>query len=897
MKHLSKLIAIAISLVMFGFFGCSDISTDDKAYVSSGVIDGNVATKSISLEAEADDNVIIFSKSEEARTILPNAVSADTLKFYLVFQDMINDENPTGEYVTFTADATADAAGYTKGTITKSFKLSNYTFKLYAITAAMSAKLTSDNTTVTATEVSKYASYVGYANADLRYKDVVTFHMKPNTSSSGKGRVDITIHNADDWVIPVKYQVTAGLYKIESDYKDTPVYPMTGTTGAAKEIYTYNAAATGTLNPATLSFIRTADAASYDVPAGEYNLIVAYCHQPDEAGTTKAAYIYSEKVIVLMNEETKADVYIPDILEKAPEAPSNLTVAYQNPASIETAYYPVQFMWSDNSSTEREFWLQIKEYKDDNYYKIPTSDAEWNAATTSVSVNTYTKLAMQNSSYYISGSLNKNSNYVTMYFPLGARFIARLCASNDAGQSAYTYVTWAEIGTKYKNAENVEESVARYTAVASSTTTGTSSATNDPWTVFDNNITTINRFRITYDLNGGKFYTSAAEPENLTNPPALVHYASQYTKMSTDATPLPIESTEAHVILSPDGFTTQKWYKDLAGLTETETAVAITLADDGNYWDKWLVDNDNGTAYDQTVTYLSYDTTEEDKVPTGAGFIGNIKYFPYNVTTDNTAATVALGSQPTKDTWNTTTSGKYSIPNLSSAHNTYKEGSNPETYYEFYRVRKAVSALYTGYKNLTLVAHYDTTKVLNVVVEDIHVYELKQDALKIAFAKGSTAVTSTAINAVEDSSSKAVIGNKVTTVKYVNTIPVAADNTVAPPVAAVEGLGGVLEVSLSKVNKITFTVDTTVAKFPVLTYTEATNTISSADGTYDNVHLKISKIGSSKTLVDQDWDASKKWDVALSTWTEGNYLIEFTATTSQMPSATYSVVTVLKITD
>jgi len=112
------------------------------------------------------------------------------------------------------------------------------------------------------------------------------------------------------------------------------------------------------------------------------------------------------------------------------------------------------------------------------------------------------------------------------------------------------------------------------------------------------------------------------------------------------------------------------------------------------------------------------------------------------------------------------------------------------------------------------------------------------------------------------------------------------------------GLGGVLEVSLSLVNQITFTVDTAVAKFPVLSYDEATNTISSTDGTYDNVHLKISKIGSPKTPVDKDWDSTgKNWTVAFSSWTEGNYLVEFTATTSQMPNYIYSATTVIKITD
>ncbi|MBR4322458.1 hypothetical protein [Treponema sp.] len=868
MKHFSKLIALAMSLVMFGFFGCSDISDDNKAMVTTGIVTDKEESKTIILEAEADDDVIIFpsASDSDSRTILPDAVDSSTLHFYLVYRDIINSSTASIEEVTFNKDAGVTA--YTKGTITKSFTLSNYTFTLYAVTAEIYAKVG----TFTTSNIATNASYVGYANADLRYKDVVTFHLKPNTSSSGKGRVELTISNVDNWSIPANYVVYAGLYKIEDEYTDTAVYPTTG----KKEIYTLNTTETGTLDPVNKSVIKSA-AATYDVPAGEYNLIIAYCYQPETAGVTKKAYEYSEKVIVLMNEETIAEVNVPDILEKAPAAPTNFTVAYQNPATIETEYYPVQFMWSDNSSTEREFELQILEITDeDAYIAMPTDNTKWEALVSSGTVIPYTKLAMQNSSYYISGTLNKNSNYVTMYFPLGARFEARLCAKNDAGSSDYAYAEWAKIDTKYKNAADIEETTARY--VKTTAPSGTSSATNDVWTVFPADVTTINRFRITYDLNGGKFFNNAPTPAALAKEPALVHYASQYTK---DAATTPTASETVNVILTPDGITEQKWFTDLAGLVETDTKAALTLADDGNYWDKWLVDSDSGTTYPQTVTYFSYDQNETNKLSSTA-FIGNIKYYPYNVTDDTVAASTALGSQPTLTGW---AAGKYTLSSVSSTHSDYKTDTNPPTYWEFYRVRKAVSQLYTGYKNLTLVAHYDTTKVLSVVVEDISVYELNPAALTLAFAKSGAPVT-TAINVA------GTTGDAVTDVGFVNTVNTATGT------APANGLGGVLEVSLSLVNQITFTVDTDVAKFPVLSYDEATNTISSTDGTYDNVHLKISKIGSPKTPVDKDWDSTgKNWTVAFSSWTEGNYLVEFTATTSQMPNYIYSATTVIKITD
>lgn len=878
MKHFSRIIALAMAVAMFGFFGCSDVSSDDNAYVSQGIENVDVNAKSIVLAAEADDDVIVFANSSDAgaRTLLPNAVDAESLHFYLVYQDTINSATANIEEVTFTKDASETA--YTRGTVTKSFALSNYKFVLYAVTDAIKTKIG----TFTTTNIAANASYVGYANADLRYKDVVTFHLKPNVSSTGKGRVEIEIKNVNDWLIPKNYVVYAGLYKVEDDYLDTPVYPASG----YKEIYTRDSSATAALDSTSKSYIKSA-AQTYDVPAGEYNLIVAYCYQPDTAGVTAKVFEYSEKVIILMNEETIATVYIPELLDKAPAAPTNFTVAYQNPATIENAYYPVQFMWSDNSSTEREFYLDLLEYTDpDAYFEMPTDDAEWEDLLNSGTVKTYTKLVLQNAENYISGSLNKNSTYATMYLPLGARFMARIAAHNDVGPSAYAYLEWAAIGTVYSNAAGTDEAAARYVDTGdASGKIGTSSATSDAWTVFPATVTTINRFRITYDLNGGKFYNNASTPAALTAEPALVHYASQQTDTTTAGSPA--ASSDVNVILSPDGLTEQKWFTDLAGLTETATDAALTLADDGNFWDKWLIDSDSGTTYTQTVTYLTYDTEDSALSTINVGttdFIGNIKYFPYTVDSDTVAASSALGSQPTAATWATASSaGKYTLSSLSATHTGYKTGTAPnENYYEYYRVRKAVSQLYTGYKNLTLVAHYDTTKTMQIVVDDISLYELKPEWLTIAFAKGGTDVTD-AINV------GGTQGSVVTDVKYVNTVD---DSTTTP---TVEGLNGILEVSLSKVNQITFTVSAD-AKFPVVSYTEATNTISKADGTYDNVHLKVTKIGSSKTLVDQDWNA-KAWTVAFSTWTEGSYLCEFTATTSQMPSKVYSQVAVIKITD
>lgn len=800
MKNLKKLIALAITLITFVLVGCNNLAKD-CGFQENGDGEENskeIPKKAINLLAESDDGVIEFTEESEARTIMPAAADAETLQFYLVFRDTVNETTPSMEKVTFNKDSAETA--YTRGTVTKSFNLSYYEFTLYALTSTQETKAGSS---LSYENISTYASYIGTASGDLRYYDDVTFHLKVNTTTGGAGHLELEIENKDGWLIPAGYAVYAALY----DDNDNLVYP----TSDYREIYS-RTTNPGTLDKSTKSYIKSA-AESYDVPMGEYNLVVKYCKQIQSNGVTEATYEYSDKVIILMNEDTIATVTVPEILEKVPDAPSDFVVEYQNPSTKDSAYYPVKFKWTDNSKTEREFKIELLKYTSDtSYYTLPTSDSEWTTLTSVGTTTQFTKLAMQNSEFYIDGSLNKNSTAVSMYLPLGGRYTARLCAKNDAGTSDYTYVTWI--------------------------------ATPDTgWFKFDEAVQTINRFRITYDLGGGSFYDNAATPAAIsTNAPALVTYRSQYNKSSSDNS----ASETYNAILNPDGITEQKWFTDLAGTAETSTAVAITLALGKNFWDSWLIDNDTGVAYSQTNTYQNSTGT----------FIGNIKYYPQTVTNDTEATNQALGSQPIA----TGFTGQYN------------NGSEDV----YYKVRKVTMPLYTGYKNLNLVAHYDTTLTMNTEFDDPALYELNSSWILTAFSKDGTAVTG-AINAKASPDTGALVTSLE---NYTD--------------------GDILEVSLGLVNQITFSLDTIAngAKFPVTTYNEASNTVTKTDGTYDLMHLKVVKIGSTKDVkVNQDWNSSKAWTIAFKTWTEGKYALYFTATTSENPGHVYGKTVTLQITD
>lgn len=783
MKKFTKILAMVLTAATFVFMSCSPIS--------GGVVKdetGNLGPgeKLINFTADSDGLFTIpTSVDSTARTITPEALDATALKFYLVYRDTVNSTNDSIEEITFNKDTSL--TNITKGSFTKAFTLSDYTFKLYAVPSS------SVTDTPGVNDVESKASFVGTANADLRYNDKVTFHMKANSLSTGKGSIEITIKHIDDWEVPPQYVVSASLKNIDND---TIVYPTTSGTPLVPR-------SDDPTKMGSKTFSGT------NIAQGEYNLVVEYAYQPNAAGTTTKAYEYSEKVIVLMNQKSKGTVEIPEILEKAPVAPDNFVLLYQDPKDSSKNNYNVKFEWKDKSKNEREFIIQLLKF-DDNVVlpKLPTSDDEWNKAVTGSTYEEYDRLTFDAADAKVAGSLNKGNTSIILTLPLEKRYAARICASNDAGKSAWAYVTWKTPGDA-----------------------------DTGWTAFEADVTTINRFRINLNLNGGKFTAADGDGTAIeaANTPALVYYASQHTDTG------PALSTTYNVILSPDGITDAKYVIDVTG-KQLDTAAAIVLSKDGNFFKNWSLGAENGTDYGATVTY--------ENAPTD--YIANIKYYPSEVTSDDDAKTNALPTQPTKDGFANTG----------------------------LKIRKAASPLYTGFKNLSLVANYDTTRTFTVEIDDITLYDLKPTYFDIAFKKDGIDLSDDAKIDFEDT----IAASSITDLKL------GATGAEDDPVKKV------LEVSVAKVNNITITANDSSKKLPISTYDKATNTIMVKDGTYDKIHLTVTAIDGKTKLIDQDWNENSQWNINFKTWKLGKYHCELTANTTQIPEHTYSYVFTLDIT-
>ena len=806
MKKFTKILAMVLTAATFVFMSCNPIS---GGVVKDETGDLGPGEKLINFTADSD-GLFEFSTSSEttsARTITPAAVNSGNFKFYLVYRDTVNSTTDSLSIaeITFNKDTAATddpdkelKDKITKGSFTKAFTLSDYTFALYAVNSTVSEAITAEN-------VSSYASFVGTANADLRYGDSVTFHMKANSKADGKGKISIGLsHEGSDggWKIPAKYQVTVGLYNIDDDTIKFPttvpkeIQPRSDTQSSFPTGYTFG----------------TTDG---DVPQGEYNLVVKYNYQPENETTTKVTYEYSEKVIVLMNQTSTGSIVIPEILEKAPDAPTGFVVQYQDPTDSSKNNYNVNFKWEDTSKNEREFILEILKLSETGYPVLPTNDDEWNSLATTGTKIPYNRLTFDAADNSVAGSLNKGNTTVTLSLPLEQRFVARICASNDAGQSAWAYVGWittAETG----------------------------------WEKFADDVTTINRFRISYNLNGGTFTNAdtTGTPLDENSTPALLYYASQYTNTSGDT---PAASSDNNVILSPDGITEAKWVTNKKGAL-SENAGKIVLSKQStngknvNFFKNWSVGSANGTSYETTVTYAE-----------ATSYIKNIKYYPSDVTKDTDTETKALARQP-KDATDFTTATFTGV-----------------------KIRQAKSALYTGFKNLSLVANYDTSQTFLVEIDDVSQYDLKPTYFSVAFKKDGTEVTGESfIN--HGSSTKA---------SSITDLTLGAKDS--------DPAKKVLEVSVSKVNNITITANDK-AKIPVTTYKPANNEIEITEGDYDKIHLVVKAIDGNTILVDQDWNDKKSWNVNFKTWKLGKYHCELTAVTNQMPNITYSYTFVIDIT-
>ena len=392
---------------------------------------------------------------------------------------------------------------------------------------------------------------------------------------------------------------------------------------------------------------------------GNYNLVIKIIASPTRT------YTYSESLIILPGRKTGGTIDLPNIIDYRPTQPASFIAGYAKPLTSDQDYYTVDFAWTDTSYCERGFRLEILlADKDQNtFFVTPKTDAEWDdlmnttlsldaakkqASTTDWRNGFDTNLLVLNKSNFQTyvntitdgtGSLYMNGKHLSMKFPLEHRFVARICAENDVGKSAYTYLDLHKDATTACTAGTELTNGLGYTTLTPQTSSSAVYLAGG-CAKFDDDVTSINLYRIKYYLSGGTF-ADAAGTLAATEMPNIITYHSQHNTMDSGS-PKAEASTSKTAILTPNSKAattspvapavnvTKNTYLDTTGTEQTEKYLQLKNGD--LYWLKWTIDSAGGSDYPTTETTIDTKKYNTPNVYTG---YENLQLFAiYNETTD-----------------------------------------------------------------------------------------------------------------------------------------------------------------------------------------------------------------------------------------------------------------------
>lgn len=483
--------AVTASLILLAA-GCSNVLTTATVSGSDDSAEKNAGLHSVNLHitASANDGVMKLpaAPSASSRNIHGDTLTSSGLKFYLFTKKK---GTPTFDSVVGTVavySPTTTTVGENpgvetgEGSITLNLEDSYYDLCLLAVKTGNTDGFSE---TSTYSDIVKVATLKGETSADLREANAtVHFYMIPD-GLGGTSNVSIDLCTTG-WN-PAGFDVKASIV----DYADGTI--VTGTES----------------NIASLPMEKdeNVEFSASNITPGTYTFQVSFT-QKDIANPR--VFYYSESIDILPSHDIVAARAIPEIVLRAPTAPSNLYVGFKDPVNNTSDTYYAAFNWEDNSNNETYFQLEILTIPDNG---APAADAlttkPWGKegavdkvnepgcyAYESLKITSDDLVASQiktlkddfvgnESQMWYKGSLLKNNKAVAVKLELGKRYLARICAVNDAGSSAYAYVDL----TGSLNADLMSKLVG----------TGESGKYNK----FDNTAQSINRYRLAYNLMEG----------------------------------------------------------------------------------------------------------------------------------------------------------------------------------------------------------------------------------------------------------------------------------------------------------------------------------------------------------------------------------------------------------
>ena len=504
MKNRKSIFAFFVISAAMIFASCSNL-TDAK--VSSISEDKNT----LNIEVTNYDEVVTQaskSANRASRTIIPDSFDSDGVDFYLY------GTNTSGgtfgpKNVTFKGNTDAAAGGTSKtvGTISIPANSAVWEFTLVAVTSGDAAP--------TEATLKDNAVLIGYSSMDMLNGDTAKFTLSPDGLTK-ESSVAMKLYT-DDWELPTGFTAKAGIYR--------PTTEADAGTDAAK-------------TEQSVAFTDTtkdeAHAVDYEIASfapGTYLFKVTF----EKTGSNKKFY-WSDVLVVLPGKTINNAVGIPNIIGTAPTAPTAFKAGYvENSEDKFSGWYTTAFEWERGSKNENNFEIEVLEFNDADRVTHPAdADAAWTTALGAGTSVTYDS-KFSSAANYESGSLLSGNTKAQLRLELGKRYFARIRAVNDAGESAWTLVALAD---------------------APAEPTGTKAFTG-----------TINRYRLTYFMNGGAYYDdkAAADADTAGTGGKTADIVSYHCEDST--TGIEIMKADGTPIIKKNTYTWSYWSKDATSET------------------------------------------------------------------------------------------------------------------------------------------------------------------------------------------------------------------------------------------------------------------------------------------------------------------------------------------
>ncbi len=542
-----------------------------RTYSGTSGVSGKI--NCFSVFAYSDNNQISYSALPESRTILPDRLYASQLDFYLFGKNTLS-----GADILFATDSGNSAVLNVELTSVNgtddcgSFNLNlvNAPYNLYLVAVKKGTDVTKDGVLNKDVVLQKSVLY-GNSTVDLRTSGEIKFYLSGKLfygKDIVKGKVNLGLYTLD-WSCGSDFACDVGIYKKNPDQT------------AVKEILNYAIPCLYS-NPDESSGkygvpdsmenfppFQSMPVFTAEITPEVYNFTVCFRNN-----ATGKKYYYTDTIMVLANQEISKMLEIPNVIASIPEAPSDFICGYKDPSDENAGKYDIRLDWKDNSVNEEYFKLELLEFTDLTGIAVSDlqglNDAKWENLKSSASYmeisNDFFKQVGAEDKGDVTGSLARNSDYVSFGIILGSFYLIRLCAVNSEGSSAYVYPQ-----------------------IYSGASSGYSS--------WDSSAFGINRYKIKYTINNGLFY----DDDDMNAVPAVyTDVTSKITDLSSCAysTYYSADSKVTSILKSDD-------LKNRPYGIEGKTASLGRLVSSGGSntfysWNGWNKDSIDGDAFSLT---------------------------------------------------------------------------------------------------------------------------------------------------------------------------------------------------------------------------------------------------------------------------------------------------------